>query len=126
MGIKLNIITLVVICIAIISNVIRVISTIIRFSLHDSYTQDFLVYQIIAGIVISVDLIMILKLKSEAVYLFFVIQFINGFINGSFTNDYLPHYISAILFSIIMAGLLCLKKDGISGWYLIKNNKKNM
>lgn len=118
----LNIITKIVLCLIIIRHAIQIIRNIQIIQYADN---DICIYQIIMGILMIVVLIGILRIKKQALYSFFILQLLNSFIIWDMKyriDDYFVHLIVAIFFSAIMAGLLFLKKNGISGWKLINNN----
>lgn len=122
---KLNVITVAWIWFVIINHIVRIFQTLFKLQFADNDTLGILIYQIIIGAIMIVVLSGILNLKKKALYSFFVLEFINSFIVwqivGGRPEDYLIHFIPAVIFSVFMVGFLCLKKDGISGWKIINN-----
>jgi hypothetical protein len=73
------------------------------------------------NIILSISMIIILwhllKEKKWSIYLFCGLQIINVVFQSIFLEgDFLNSLIIAITLCIIMAALLCLKKNGISAW----------
>lgn len=122
---KLNIILVIWLWFVIINHAVRIFNTLLRIQFSDSYTRDILIFQIVIGVLMIVVLAGIFHLKKQALYSFFVLEFLNSFIvwqmQGGRPEDYLVHFISAVIFSGFMIGLLFLKKDGRSGWDIINN-----
>lgn len=84
------------------------------------YDNSICFVTILVSIVMIILLSNILRIKRNALNFFFVFQYINALIIGIMEQkgDYLTPFIIATIFSGILAGLLFLKRDGISGWKL--------
>lgn len=121
---KLNIIVKIFICIFILNNVRKIVTTLMMYQYYDNYHKDICIIQIVTGLIVIFLLAGILMLKKQALHIFFVFQFINALIisNIEGENDYATHFLVALFLCACMAGILCIKKDGISGWKLINNN----
>lgn len=84
------------------------------------YDNSICFVTILVSIVMIILLSNILRIKRNALNFFFVFQYINALMIGIMEQkgDYLTPFIIATIFSGILAGLLFLKRDGISGWKL--------
>lgn len=81
------------------------------------------------GLSISMIIILwhLLKEKQWSIYLFCGLQIINVVFQSIFLKgDFLNSLIIAITLCIIMAALLCLKKDGISAWKSLFSRNKGL
>uniref|UniRef100_UPI00402A1561 hypothetical protein n=1 Tax=Phocaeicola dorei TaxID=357276 RepID=UPI00402A1561 len=84
------------------------------------YDNSICFVTILVSVIMIILLSNIIRIKRNALNFFFVFQYINALLIGIMEQkgDYLTPFIIATIFSGIMAGLLFLKKDGVSGWKL--------
>lgn len=76
------------------------------------------IVSIVQSIVMIVLLLYILKIKRWAIYAFGVFQIINVVVMSILKGDPFTSIIIALVMCAILAGLLCLRNNGISGWWL--------
>lgn len=120
-NLKLNSVIVVWICLVAIRHVVNIFKC-ISILLSKYGEHDKVAYNMIVSIIMIIILIGIIKLKKRAVFSFFLLQIINSFFVWDMNyrvDSYFLHLSIALLFSIIMAGLMFLKKDGKSGWELM-------
>lgn len=115
----LNLILKWVLYLAIIRHAINIPQQLIKIS-SGVYDDSICYVTIGINVVMMVILWSVLKVKKNALNMFFVFQYINALLVGMMEQrgDYVtPLFISTILCGI-MAALLFLKKNGVSGWEL--------
>lgn len=114
----MNIIAKVIIYFSIVRHVVNIIVQSIQLSSASTIVP---LYNIIVGIVMIVVLKSIIKLRKRAVTAFFLVQVFNCmFICGMGYGDVFTHVFAALLMCGYMSLLLCLRKDGVSGWKALK------
>ena len=120
---KLNNITYGVIWLVIIANIIRSIVELVFFS----QDKDLLhIYNVAIHIICIYSLYLIVeKLKEEGFWIFVFINLINAFAISEIKGEYFTSFFAALMFILILFGILNLKKDGQSAWNLIRLNKKD-
>lgn len=85
---------------------------------HESYYTA-----IGCSVIMIVILSAMLRKKRNAASFFFAFQYINALAVSVMDGGYIIHLTVATLISAVMAGLLCLKEDGISGWKIFYPSK---
>lgn len=116
---KLNLIFKWVLYLAIVRHAIGIPQQLMKIS-SGIYDNSICYVAIIVNIVMIAILSNILRIKKYALSFFFIFQYINALLIGIIEQrgDYLTPFVISTILSSIMAGLLFLKKDGISGWQL--------
>lgn len=101
-----------------VANIIGIISQLSQFLI----LQDGLcVYNIIVhGILVWLIYRVMFKADRQSVFIIFILGLLNAFIIGIMTNgDCFPQFFAAIVNIVLLSSLLCLKKDGVSGWKVL-------
>lgn len=118
-----NIVLTIFIWMVIVRHIISIVSSIpliIAWPSSDYISIIALGWNIVLNISMIIILLYLLKEKRWSIYLFCGLQIINVVFQSIFLEgDFLNSLIIAITLCIIMAALLCLKKDGISAWKLL-------
>ena len=118
-----NVVLTVFIWMVIVRHIISIISSIplLIASISSDYISILaLGWNIVLNISVIIILLYLLKEKRWSIYSFCGLQIINVVFQSIFLEgDFLNSLIIAITLCIIMAALLCLKKDGISAWKLL-------
>ena len=115
-----NIVLIIFIWMVIVRHIISIVSSIpliIAWTSSDYISILAIGWNIILSISMIIILWHLLKEKKWSIYLFCGLQIINVVFQSIFLEgDFLNSLIIAITLCIIMAALLCLKKNGISAW----------
>ena len=119
---ELNLITYCVIWIAIVANIVFSSKELLSFMIDNDSFHIYNMAVHVAGIYALYQIVE--KLKESGFWIFSAINLINAFALGGMDNDYFSHFFSAIVYIGILYGILCLKKNNVSGWNLIKSNNK--
>ena len=101
-----------------VANIIGIISQLSQFLI----LQDGLcVYNIIVhGILVWLIYRVMFKADRQSVFIIFILGLLNAFVIGIMTNgDCFPQFFAAIVNIVLLSSLLCLKKDGMSGWQML-------
>ena len=101
-----------------VANIIGIISQLSQFLI----LQDGLcVYNIIVhGILVWLIYRVMFKADRQSVFIIFILGLLNAFVIGIMTNgDCFPQFFAAIVNIVLLSSLLCLKKDGVSGWKVL-------
>lgn len=121
-----NIITYCVIWFAVVANIIFSCSQLMSFVIIKS---PIYLYNVVMHLIAAYVLYLIVgKKKESGFWAFLVLNMINSLAIGTMDGNFLIHIMVGILYGFILFGLLLIKKDGISGWSIIKSNnntKKN-
>lgn len=119
---ELNLITYCVIWIAIVANIVFSSKELLSFMIDN---DSFHIYNMAVHIIGIYTLYLIVeKLKQSGFWMFLILNLINSFVIGGINNDYFPHFFAAIVYIGILYGILCLKKNNVSGWNLLESNNK--
>ena len=101
-----------------VANIIGIISQLSQFLI----LQDGMcLYNIIVhGILVWLIYRVMFKADRQSVFIIFILGLLNAFIIGIMTNgDCFPQFFAAIVNIVLLSSLLCLKKDGVSGWKVL-------
>lgn len=80
-------------------------------------------YNMVLSVVIIFSLILVLCKKIIGVYAFLALQIFNCIILSLMVEgDAIINIFVSIIMCAIFAGLLCLRKEGKSGWNILRNN----
>lgn len=121
----LNPIFKVVLCLAIIRHFMNIPLELQRAS-SGLYDEAICYVTIALCTIMIITFINILRAKRGALSFFWFFQFFNGLMVAIMEQqgNYLVHFIVSVLSCGVMAGLLCLKRDGISGWKVFYPSKE--
>ena len=108
----------VVLCLVIARHAIAMITSIpnIYYATQGYISLGGAIWNLVMNIAMIVILLFVLKIKRWALYAFGGLQIINVVVLSIFQGDLLVHLIVALVMCAIMAGLLCLRNTGVSGW----------
>lgn len=97
--------------------------TVIRVATH--YTT---IYNLAISALLVTLLCFIMAARRWALMGFFILQmgnaFIQGAVQGSTDADFAQHFFVALVNCIVMRLLLCIRKDGRSGWQVIMGERR--
>lgn len=101
-------------------NLMGIISSIIKIP-TGFYDPSLIIFSVIQGIIMIVILINMLRVKTWALYAFFIFQILNAVLltlinDGSFMDNLIIHFVTAVVLSGLMSAILLIRKNGISAW----------
>ena len=117
---ELNTIFKVVLFLVIVRHAIAMFTSIpyITYAIKGYISLGGIIWDIMMNVAMIAILLSILKIKRWALYAFGGLHFVNIIVISIFKGDLIAHILVALVMCAIMAGLLCLRNNGISGWKL--------
>lgn len=107
----------------ILHHVIRLVTNLIYLNVN---FETGTIYNMVLGVLMIIIIILILMKNKFGVYAFFTLQLLNAIVISVWQGSWLIHLASSAFFSLVLAAVLCLKKDGVAGWVAIFGCKEDI
>lgn len=107
----------------ILHHVIRLVTNLIYLNVN---FETGTIYNMVLGVLMIIIIILILMKNKFGVYAFFTLQLLNAIVISVWQGSWLIHLAASAFFSLVLAAVLCLKKDGVAGWVAIFGCKEDI